>query len=841
MPVTVIDLDGDDVPSPRPPPARNASISERAATPLIHQMETMLSNLNTKRQRLLHQLPSYTSVPQQTVPTSHRQQQETAHQNVEPTNQTYQYPVPSEPDVFPITPFVSDFSDPVIHTMANAIDNLYFGPSQGINLSRNFSHFPEEAIERLRDTLKLTQPNQLNVSNFPDDNRQSYSSENEVMLNLMSPNVSLFDMPLEKGQFTTINAEKIDIPADRTKRFHPKQWIGILPQAASDFFNPEKKEFILEHLLEAVLDNSKCKHCTADDKHYNYPPGKVKCLPRNYGRLLERLTYSGMIIWGLLADEDSTYSRIANKLTMSAFAVVKDEKRDRLVTWPRTQNHMVPDAPKVNLPHPSQFGLFRATPDLRFSAFCIDIANMSHHISLPQHLVRYFPLQTICFRDLPRKLQAFLIKQFGKHISQDEFLRPCQATMSIGFKWSVYIIHTISQYLVRRSWNEFRASRLAPKPSRTIVLADMYRPISLKHFDAVLCHIIDDVNLVLVDWPSKSTVKLHEILETMFEKHGLPIKRSKSTPRGEILYSTMTFIGWTWHLDKLMITPRLEKMEQCRKYTEKLVEETQWTPEILRRSIGKITWAALGRRPLLSTLQSVFHTSGKVEREELFTPLPQARTELNQLTSLVPLSCIKLHRKTWTTVIAISASIRFVKLTYTTVSESQVEHLIDLAHGDVKRPPNNVDETLQHSEQEISKFINSNEWKTGFIYSWDNRTFETALQARAAELALGWASKHPIAGHRLLFLFDSPTVVKALRKGRSSTTAINRHCRRFAALTLTFDVDPYFLLINTKLNPALVPGKQIPKDHSTNRDTLGTNLVPVQTEMDIIDLTLDEL
>ncbi len=130
---------------------------------------------------------------------------------------------------------------------------------------------------------------------------------------------------------------------------------------------------------------------------------------------------------------------------MTSFAVVKNEQKDRLISWPHVQNSDFLDPPKVDLPDPFLLSRLRIAANSKLSGFALDIANMFHNIKLPVWLVPFFPLHPVRFGNLPGELQRAVMSEMRlqRRPQQSSLLRPTPEHLAYGFKWAVYIAHTI--------------------------------------------------------------------------------------------------------------------------------------------------------------------------------------------------------------------------------------------------------------------------------------------------------------------------------------------------------------------------------------------------------------
>lgn len=84
--------------------------------------------------------------------------------------------------------------------------------------------------------------------------------------------------------------------------------------------------------------------------------------------------------------------------------------------------------------------------------------------------------------------------------------------------------------------------------------------IELKPADLLLLHIIDDVNCVCAAWDPAFVRKLHITCEVIFERNGLPVKRSKSLSLAAVESFSIAFIGCVWDFHSLCVRPRPQKL-----------------------------------------------------------------------------------------------------------------------------------------------------------------------------------------------------------------------------------------------------------------------------------------
>lgn len=128
-------------------------------------------------------------------------------------------------------------------------------------------------------------------------------------------------------------------------------------------------------------------------------PPKIACKAGHHAPLLQRAHSANMLQLSLLRSEDQSHTKKADMMTMSSFAVVKDNAKDRLISWPKVQNTLMPEPPYTDLPSPDLFTRLRL-PDTNPVGFYFDLSNMFHRIRMPQTFAKFMPLKNISAQPL---------------------------------------------------------------------------------------------------------------------------------------------------------------------------------------------------------------------------------------------------------------------------------------------------------------------------------------------------------------------------------------------------------------------------------------------------------
>ncbi len=478
-----------------------------------------------------------------------------------------------------------------------------------------------------------------------------------------------------------------------------------------------------------------------------------------------------------MSQESTEWQTIANSLTMTSFSVVKDEKKDRLISWPRVQNSEFLDPSKVDLPDPSMFSRLRIAANSKLSAFALDIANMFHNIQLPAWLVPFFPLQCVSFGDMPRELQIEVLNRLHprRRPKQNARFRPHQRTLPMGFKCAVYIAHIIADAAIRDAIAQFQIAQKCPvmhvKFSRQSRLIEVFSRAVLS------LHIIDDVNCVFLDWRAEEAVMLQILIHGIFERLGLPIKTAKSTPIGALITDAMKFIGWIWDFEKYTVTPSEEKLCKAAELIRLMTEHgTEISPTQLEKLMGIVTWISMGRRPLLSLFRFVF-TAVRSKRVSM-SLAKVVKRELTNFATMLPTAKLSLQRPLWSTVITTDASSRAGAVLCATPALKDLERLLrdSLYIGGILP-----------SAGPASTFAKTQAWKTAFVHNWERQSHINLLEAETIIMAVRWAASHKINGSRIVILSDSHVAIAAFAKGRSSSPEMLQQARRLASVCLYHD------------------------------------------------------
>ena len=468
-------------------------------------------------------------------------------------------------------------------------------------------------------------------------------------------------VPSNRGDFKPLDSTRIDLPPQNSSFLHRDErgsWIPTLSSEASFLLSRKGMAEFTKPLLEpfgiSIVVGELVQTSNAKERHL--PASRVYSLPGHYERVLHSADTAGMLEWSLVQRESAPFSKLADQITMTSFAVNKDSERDRIISWTRVQNLFLPEPPLVNLPSPVVFSRLRVSKKGPLGGFYLDADNMFHNICPYSHLVRFFPLAKARFGNLPRPLQSKLKSSWGFRPHQSEFVRPYQSTLPMGFKWAVYIAHTLAESYIEEAMSTF--TRIAPSlplfQFGSITVASRNSNINrLNTGDGCFFHIIDDVNLVANDWPVKSIVMLHRLIVAQLRGRHLAIKESKSLALGESEQDVLPFTGWEWNLKTGIIEAQKGRLAKAIADACHFIRKEDNLEKDLERSVGRLIWQALGHRLLFATLSSAFMLSHPKPhcisntRNWSSTLVKSARKELAICATVSPLVRINVYRAYW--------------------------------------------------------------------------------------------------------------------------------------------------------------------------------------------------
>jgi len=310
--------------------------------------------------------------------------------------------------------------------------------------------------------------------------------------------------------------------------------------------------------------------------------------PTEYSSLVHRMHALGML-------EFTLHPEVIN----GVFAVAKDGDKQRLIIDARPANAVLIDPPKVELPTPDLLSQLVAPTDQDFYVAKVDLDNYYHHLALPKWMRPYFALPPI------RADEVGLQSKFGSNT----LIYPSCCTLPMGWSHSVYLAQVVHEHLL--------------DTKTTLVSTDRITATNDFRIDRVRHQVyIDDLNIFGPD--KQVIIKMQEQYIEAAEAAGLPVKRSKViTPRSDGVPCLGIEVNGRSHEVGISVSKLVELCHQ----TVALINSNVCTGLALTAIVGKWTWAALVKRPVLSVLSAVYRYI-ECAGARLFTLWPSVKREV---------------------------------------------------------------------------------------------------------------------------------------------------------------------------------------------------------------------
>ena len=595
----------------------------------------------------------------------------------------------------------------------------------------------------------------------------------------------------QRGDFSFIFSNRISLP-DTPPPPNPSlglSWIRRMPahiQAALCPTGPTSFPSILRDTFvtgpDALLNQEQA------------PKPKLYASKSEYASFLDKAMSSGILSWTCVSNEHKDDRLIQDTITVTLFAVTKNADTDRLISWPRTQNDFLPTPPRTSLPDPSLFASLTA-PTSNLSAFFLDIKDMFHNIVLPPHLSSLFPMPPIAFGNLAPNLQQRVAQCLAFTPQSTTLVRPRQATLPMGFTWSVAIAHALGQSCINESFAIFRSSRLSH--TSDISLQFFLRenaPFVLTTDTPLALHTIDDISVVLINWQPRAVLFFYRILRNILSANNLPVKISKCSPFDEVELQSITFIGCVWHFHTGTVSASPSHVHKTMQDAMHLSQVQCIQTHCLERLVGRLVWLSMLNRPLLSILHNTFKATASSHEQPMIPVTPALRREILMATSLLPVCSANCDLPIAPIVVCFDASLTHGSVVATETTLETSTALWTSCAASTGSPGT--------MNQELAHFLKSNCWTHVRQQRWNKREDIFALEASTAVMALQWLIQVGLSNCRVVIATDSEPVKYAMKKGRSSCVPMLLRCRQAAALMTAYNLRILWTYVNTHHNPA---------------------------------------
>lgn len=495
----------------------------------------------------------------------------------------------------------------------------------------------------------------------------------------------------------------------------------------------------------------------------------------HYPRLLARMASSNMVTFLPVGE-----SVIENSL----FGVWKEVgKSQRLIWGGNRSNPLFNEAAKsVELPTPDFLASLRLPTDQRLFLASCDISQFYNRLRAPEFLVPFF--------GLPR-VRRSLLRTFSDLPPSDGYVVPCLRCIPMGATFAVNIAQHVSLAIVRRAGL-----------GRTVLDTSSSRSIT-GGVGRQLVY-IDDISAVGTSL--RGVNKVTDRIVSALTAANLPteprkLQRASATTPSEALGL------WWWGNGVLTVKPALSR--KLRVHTEAIISRGRCSPQEMRRLCGLWVWACLLRRGLLAVMDRVYEFSNQ-SCPAKYRPLPrQVRVELNMLLDLFPAMYADIRMSDSSRVYATDASKTGGGVSYADLSPKELREFA-LATAEARVQKGWYSRLLDESttfplvdasdratisvSQGFAEAFQSFQFKTAISTPWSNRSSHiNVLEMEAFLLAVRHMRRSEATrGQRVLVFIDNTAVLGALAKGRSSSSALNRGCRRVIGAAIAADTQLAF-------------------------------------------------
>ena len=154
------------------------------------------------------------------------------------------------------------------------------------------------------------------------------------------------DEPRQRGCPTHIDASRLSIPPPPRQVMPQDTLLSLLSDDIRRAVHDNAHQLFFTPMTNALNTRALRKENPALFKHH------VSELPNHYPRVLEACHAAKMLTWTVMQEETEEHRRLRSHSTLSSFAVVKDEKHDRLISWPNSKTRSALRRQTLTCPRP---------------------------------------------------------------------------------------------------------------------------------------------------------------------------------------------------------------------------------------------------------------------------------------------------------------------------------------------------------------------------------------------------------------------------------------------------------------------------------------------------------
>ena len=534
------------------------------------------------------------------------------------------------------------------------------------------------------------------------------------------------------------------------------------------------KEFLLKPQADWPKSSERNGHIHLGVKRGHYVP------------LLKRMELSGMITY---LPSDGT------AIENSIFGVWKVVGESQRLIWAGNRSNPLfsEAASEVELPTPDLLSSLQLGASSPLHLASCDVSQFYNRLRAPDFLIPFLGLPRVRAADVQSPAST-------------NYVVPCLLCIPMGATFAVALAQKASLAIIRHAGL-----------SHALVTMGRNRKIDGKSGRVIVY--IDDVNVVGTSAKSVNE-SIEKVIRTFasFSLPDVPAKRqyAPSSVPPEAL-------GLWWWPDGIL-TIKASAAYTLKNRTEALLANGSASPDELRSIGGSWVWSCLLRRGLLSTLDALFDFCQQPHAKRRRVLPGAVVIELNMLLDLFPLMFCDLRLGVYPRVYASDASTNGGGVVYSDLSTQRLRNFLEsirethVRKGWWTRLSSSLEDltstfestTAQKVSRAFTRAISRTNFKLAIATAWRRPGHINLLEMEAAILAvrhIGRSSQ--TANHRLPLLIDNTTALGALSKGRSSSSHINRSCRRFIAAQILAGVVLDLYWVPSDLNPADGPSRAV--------------------------------
>lgn len=491
----------------------------------------------------------------------------------------------------------------------------------------------------------------------------------------------------------------------------------------------------------------------------------------------------------------------------SVFGILKEDSHDALHRFINaagaTNLCWKANCGKVLLPHPDLLARLRLSPGSRLRGAACDVDQCYNRMRVPAWMHSYLGLPSVWSPDVGVNGPA-------------RWLVPFMTILPMGIAPAVRICQAAVEAVVRRAG----PCRLF-NCTEDLIIGEDRLPIDVVYLDDV----------VTLGPDACITNHRNDRVAAELAEAGLRTKHKKRR-RADNSADFSEALGLRLWADGY-ISPSVSRLEKLKTLSDAILATSRASPREMAAAVGTAISCCVLRRPLLSILFAVFRFISCGEYDTRRRVSVGVLRELSALLDLAPVMGHSLQPSASNRVYFTDASPSGAGVVYASntlgpereiLKETRVQNLWGPSGPGHIVPPEapdrrRRDERHPHpADAPAQKWIVSDEFRMFFAArpftvavstQWRRKAHINVLELEALLLALRHCSSVQSFDHsEVLFGLDSAVALGVLRKGRSSSFALNTVARKICAVTIAGNFWPEYFWTPTDLQPADEPSRR---------------------------------